>query len=333
MRAGRWDWIARAAVPTEVLDRLRGGRGRFARLLARVSGVTGALEALRGGLDWQRARVDYLESLLVGLAGASPTRPWLGRDEQPVLLLGTGGGGTRVLAEAAARSGVVLGTRVNESFDSVEWAPLVYDLVLEAGPIEALPRGGHARQAIAQTAEAIYARWARPQARWGLKLPELMLVLPLFLDAFPAAQVVLLTRHPLGAALRRTHLTTQPEHPIGRLVLTAAYRDAGLDPARARRDPVHRRNALAWRFQVGRVWRELAPLFPAGRALHLRLEDFAGEPASTAASLASFLGTLPPRELVAVEAERIAHDSRDSRAREVRELCGALAAELGYEWS
>ena len=64
----RWEWIARAGVPTEVTRRLGGVRGRMARQLARLVGVDEALAAQRETIAWQRARLDYLETLLTNLA-------------------------------------------------------------------------------------------------------------------------------------------------------------------------------------------------------------------------------------------------------------------------
>jgi hypothetical protein len=206
----------------------RSGRGPLARLVARVSGVRElaaavreTLAAIRASADWQRARIVALEELVASLAATARPRAWLGPAERPVLLVGAGGSGTRVLGEAALRLGVGLGPRVNESFDSVAWAPLVYDMVLGRG-------GG----SILATAEAVHAPWLFGDRPWGIKLPELTLVLPRFVEAFPAARVVFLSRHPVSASLRRHHLTSSWEHPVGRVVLEDAYRGTGRDPAR-----------------------------------------------------------------------------------------------------
>jgi hypothetical protein len=315
----RWEWIARAGVPSEVTRRLGGVRGRMARRLARLVGVEDALAAQRDTIAWQRARLDYLDTLLTNLAHRTTARPWRGKQERPVLLLGTGGGGTRVLAEAAARLGVVLGTRVNESFDSVEWVPLVYEAAIEGS--------APAPEAIRQLAAAVYAPWLGDATRWGLKLPELILVLPAFLAAFPAAQVVWLTRHPLSAALRRSHVTTQPDHPLGRAVLAAAYRGAERDAARIPTDPQYLRNALAWRYQVGLVGAALAGV-PPEHVLQLRLEDFGGD---ATARLAAFLSLPPGHVSVGVDAERLEVPRGDPRASEVLAWCGSMARPLGYE--
>jgi len=333
VKPGRWDFIVRADLRDVVarplreaervlhpgilgaaLARLPGGRWR--RLAA---GLERLVEAVRASTDWQRARVDYLEALVAGLAASRPPRIWRGAGESPVLLLGTGGGGTRLLGEAAVRLGVNLGARVNESFDSAEWAPLVYDL--------ALAPSGDAVSRIRARAEAVHAVW--PADRWGVKLPELLLVLPAFLDAFPDAQVVWLLRHPVAASLRRHHITSLPDHPLGRLVLEAGYRELGRDPSAMERDPQHLRNAVAWRYQVGLARRALAQR----SRLELRVEDFQTAPVATLDRMADFLGRPrpAPHDWVRVDDERLAIPRHDRRAAAVMEVCGALARELGYD--
>ena len=236
-------------------------------------------------------------------------RPWLHAGERPFLLVGTGGGGTRVLAETALRLGVHLGQRLNESFDSVEWAPLVYSLVLD---------GGDGTERIREHAAAIHAPWAIGDRPWGLKLPELTLCLPQFFAAFPAARVVFLARHPVAASLRRPHVTSTPGHPLGDLVL-----------GEARGRPQHLLNAHAWRVQVERVTRALADL-PRPRVLRLRLEDFGRDPVGTTATLAAFLERpMDSKAVVRVDDERL-HVRADRRAAEVMAVCGDLAGELGY---
>jgi hypothetical protein len=144
--------------------------------------------------------------------------------------------------------------------------------------------------------------------------------------------VVLLLRHPVAASLRRSHVTSTPDHPLGRAILDSGYRALGLDPARAWHDPQHLRNAVAWVHQIGEARRALATVPPA-QVLELRLEDFAAAPEATARRLADFLGRPPPDAgmLVRVDEGRLRAPARDRRAAEVRALCGPLARELGYD--
>ena len=294
--------------------------GRRARELA--AAVRETMAAIRASAEWERARIVALEELVASLAATATPRPWLGAGERPFLLVGTGGGGTRILGEAALRLGVGLGPRVNESFDSVAWAPLVYEMILD---------GASARGRILEHAREVHAGWAFGDRPWGIKLPELTLVLPRFLEAFPAARVVFLARHPVTAALRRHHVTSTLEHPIGRRVLEEAYRAAGRDPSSAARDAQHIRNALSWRLQIGRVLGALEALPPA-QVLRLRFEDFARNAAGTTARLAAFVERPMRADAIArIDGSRLGEVTRaDRRAAEVMDLCGPTARALGY---
>jgi hypothetical protein len=57
--------------------------------------------------------------------------PDLLRFDKPVILLGRGGSGTRLLAQLALSVGVFLGNELNASHDSVEWVETLYDLAVE----------------------------------------------------------------------------------------------------------------------------------------------------------------------------------------------------------
>jgi hypothetical protein len=87
------------------------------------------------------------------------------------------------------------------------------------------------------------------------KLPEMMLVLPLLIDAFPHAKVVHLTRHPVSSSLRRTHMTSRLTNAVGAAALPAAYRYSNRDPRQIGSDEPYLHNAYAWNFQVARVVR------------------------------------------------------------------------------
>ena len=169
-------------------------------------------------------------------------------------------------------------------------------------------------------------------APFGWKLPEFLLVLPCLFDAFPAARAVLLVRHPVAAALRRPHVTTMPDHHLGRVVLPAAYRAAGRDPADVATDPPHLRQALAWRHQVGRAARFLDTRVAPAHRLVVRLEDFALSPEATVARLAAFVGApvAPAGALAPFDAARAAPPRDPAAAARVRDLCADVAATVGY---
>jgi hypothetical protein len=64
-------------------------------------------------------------------SGADGAADPIARSE-PVILLGRGGSGTRLLAQLALSTGMFVGNKLNTSHDSVEWVETVYDLAIEA---------------------------------------------------------------------------------------------------------------------------------------------------------------------------------------------------------
>jgi hypothetical protein len=250
----------------------------------------------------------------------------------PYVLVGRGGSGTRLLAEMAVSSGLFLGGELNVSFDSAEWIDLIYALALKTLAGET---GGEARHRdeIRQWAADVLSRAGRsPDDLWGWKLPETIFILPAVLDAFPAARIVHLVRHPVSSALRRTHMTSRMDNPIGAAALPAAYRACARDPDEIERDPVHVHNACSWLFQVRSAIDFIDKSLASGRSLTLRYEDVCAGPAEPRQRLSEFLGRGgPTADPPAIDAERFEeYDPADPRARLVWSICEPLAVRLGY---
>jgi hypothetical protein len=257
-----------------------------------------------------------------------------GEIDAAVLLIGRGGSGTRLLSQLAVDAGIFIGNQINHTGDSVEWVDLIYRMVVEAGGGDDLPSGSRYRGEIRATAEQILGDApARPSGRWGLKLPETMLVLPLLMDAFPRATVVHLTRHPISSSLRRTHMTSRLDNPVGRVALPAAYRYAKLDPGQIGTDEPYLHNAYSWNFQVTRVVRYARAALDEARYLEIRYEDLCAQPDRVSAVVRSYLGGADERgkSALPVELSRAgAWDARDPRVPLIWRICGDTAARLGY---
>jgi hypothetical protein len=256
---------------------------------------------------------------------------------QPVILLGRGGSGTRLLAQLALSVGVFLGNELNRSHDSVEWVETLYDLAVETvtGDIAS----GSARELywhsrLHRRASEILAAGRRDPARlWGWKLPETMLTLPHALRAFPRARVVHLVRHPVTSALRRTHITSRLDNPVGRAVLPAAYRAFGLDPDNIELDEPYIHNAVSWAYQVGGVVGTLRSMPLAQGCLQLRYEEICASADEVQKRLAAFLGSAGPiTGAPEIDARRTGdYRAEDDKANKIWSICGGLALELGYE--
>ncbi len=261
-------------------------------------------------------------------------------DTPPVVLLGRGGSGTRLLSELARGLGVFLGNEINVSGDSVEWVDTIYPLAIEAmecfGRPSAERADARARRLRRHAAKIVPAEGGTRAAAWGWKLPETMLIVSDVARAFPQARFVHLVRHPTTSSLRRTHMTSRPDNPIGTAVLCAAYRERGRDPDQAARDDDSVRNALTWDFQVRHVTDALAALPRTAAGLVLRYEDLCASPGGAGKQLARFLSlseAVPQDALPAIEPDRMGTPSfGDARAAAVWSICGATAARLGYSF-
>lgn len=253
--------------------------------------------------------------------------------ENVVLLTGRGGSGTRLLTEPALQSGIFLGNQLNVSGDSIEWAELIYDIVERLSGYDKLPHGNAFRNAIRSKAQEIRRKGLQKDGTpWGIKLPELMLVLPLFLDALPKARVVHLIRNPVSLSLRRTHLTSRMDNRVGRVTLPAAYHYAGLPLEQMERDPEYLHNAYAWLFQVERVIEFCRHVLEPDQCLELKYEELCESPLEGFQTLQQFLaadhrtGTIPPIDKRRADSWR----KEPNQVKEVWNICGELAQKLGY---
>jgi hypothetical protein len=269
-------------------------------------------------------------------SGADGAADPIARSE-PVILLGRGGSGTRLLAQLALSTGMFVGNKLNTSHDSVEWVETVYDLAIEAvteGVASGSARDLYWRGRLRGRASEILASGRHdPTSLWGWKLPETMLVLPQALRAFPRARVVHLVRHPVTSALRRTHMTSRLDNPVGRAVLPVAYHAYGLDPDNIEHDEPYIRNAVTWAYQVGGVLDTLRAMSPTEGWLQFRYEEVCAAPAEAQKRLTVFLGTAAPTAgPPEIDVSRIG-DFRadDDKTERIWAICGGLAAELGYE--
>jgi len=258
-------------------------------------------------------------------------------DSMPVILVGRGGSGTRLLSQLALSVGVFLGNEMNVSSDSVEWVEDIYNLAIEAttaGMESGSDRDRFWRKRLRLRAATILAKGGRsPRDSWGWKLPETILILPQILRAFPCARVVHLVRHPVTSSLRRTHMTSRLTNPIGRVVLPVAYRACGLDPANLELDDSWIHNAVTWTYQVGQALEVLSGMVRSDRILQLRFEELCVSPAEARNQLSVFLGkglitTACGLEIDPCRLGEVRTD--DLRAERVWAICGEVAMKIGY---
>lgn len=281
-----------------------------------------------------RSEMEALGYLGEGAEAATPV-PADDDLRSPVILVGRGGSGTRLLSELAQQGGIFLGNRINKYGDSVEWADLIYEMALVSLPSPDRPKPTRAWDGpLCDRAKRILEAGNRkPGQPWGWKLPETMLVMSEVCRTFPNGKVVHLIRHPVTSSLRRTHKTSRPEDQIGRLVVPAAYEHVGLRRKAGASDEEWRRNAVTWRFQVEKVMefgrRELGP----DRYIEVRYEDLCADPVAAWRRISDFLGIpfIEPTQVQVDPGRMGQHAMSDPRVAEIWRLCGGVAEELGYQ--
>jgi hypothetical protein len=255
---------------------------------------------------------------------------------EPLILLGRGGSGTRLLSSMAQTSGVFLGNELNSTQDSVEWITDIYDLAFEStssGIAAASSRDFYWRDRLRKRAAEILAKASlSPDVLWGWKLPETMLALAQVLRTFPRARMVHLVRHPFSIAARRTHVTSRSDNPVGRAVLAAAYRACGLDEKDIPLDPIYLHNATSWNYQVASVLRVLRDAALPERVLLLRYEEICLRGDEAQRRFADFLGIVAPSmHAPSIDWSRIGEVAYErSIADRIWSVCGATASALGY---
>jgi len=254
--------------------------------------------------------------------------------DAPIIFLGRGGSGTRLLSAIAVQNGVFIGNELNATGDSVEWVADIYRLAMEAcflGGALSAERDAYWCANLRRTATQILSRATlAPGDKWGWKLPETILALPHILKAFPRARVIHLTRHPFTCSLRRTHMTSRLDNPIGASVLPAAYKAIGRAQEAIFTDEPYLHNAVTWAYQVGGACRVLDA---RGELYHtLRYEDVCANPNQARHAIMDFIGSNERNsdDLMIDRGRMNDIDSTDNRLEPVWKICSEVAFRLGY---
>jgi hypothetical protein len=202
---------------------------------------------------------------------------------EPVVLMGRGHSGTRILSWVCAYLGVQMGASEehlagdpdNEAF--TKQVEVIATRNLAVNSLADVQAGDLRRF---QSAVAAYFRCLdQPNEYWGWKFPETYLIAPYVLRTFPKVKMLHLIRDGRDLAFKR-HLTDDPRKKLGRAVLAACG---------ATDFPRHLQAASSWAYQVDRFdafRREL----PASQVFDVRFEDLCAAPLEWAEKLCGFLG-------------------------------------------
>ena len=202
---------------------------------------------------------------------------------RPVVLMGRGHSGTRVLAWMCAHLGLQLGSsapHVTGDPDDVKFTDRIKGIAARNLDITS-PYDASAR-AMRKFRSAVAAYWrglGQPMDMWGWKFPETYLIAPIVARAFPQARYLHLVRDGRDLAFKR-HLTDNTERRVGRAVLAACG---------ATTLPHHLQAASSWAYQVDR-FDAFKTQLATSSVFEVRFEDLCTAPRHWAERLCEFLG-------------------------------------------
>jgi hypothetical protein len=200
----------------------------------------------------------------------------------PVILMGRGHSGTRVLAWICAHLGVKLGTLETSEAGDVQDLPLQDAILRLAHKSLRATRADALRPSdLAPFQRAVrryYHSLGQPLHPWGWKFPEAYLIGPGIAATFPQARYIHLVRDGRDVAFKE-HLTDNPRRRLGRAILKLNG---------ALNQPHYVQAAVSWAFQVDRFDAFKAGL-PAGQVLEMTFNQLCSRPAEMASRVCEFL--------------------------------------------
>jgi len=253
--------------------------------------------------------------------------------DSPIILLGRGGSGTRLLSTLASDVGLFIGNENNPAGDCLELVGPIYRAINRKYRCPGEWQKSLNIPDLRSAAASMLERSGWPDD-WGFKLPESLLVLPELQRAFPNARYALMTRDPLTTVLRRTHMTSRLDNEIGQIALVLAYTSAGLPLNSILTDSATMRMARGTVHQYGLI-KDLRSAVPVERWHQFGFESMVNEPRAVLDDFAGFCRKN-------VVAERICQTIDGNRAfgsmsefpseltDRVSEILHPLRVELGY---
>jgi hypothetical protein len=251
----------------------------------------------------------------------------------PVLITGRGGSGTRLLSRLLQQSSLFLGNRLNRQGDSLEWVQINRRMMFENIKLSNGRFNHQWQHRLKELAADITAKYATSEySRWGLKLPEMLFMLPEFFATFPNTKLIHLIRHPVSLSCRRTHITSRMDNPVGQWVLPQAYDYLGISEDVIDVSDVLN-NAISWKFQLDIITAFCEQNLSNQQFHVVKFEDMLDKPQDVLTQLGVFLGHDTSRVVdLNIDKNRAGHaDLVDaSTIDEVWSLCGETASKYGY---
>jgi hypothetical protein len=248
----------------------------------------------------------------------------------PVVVMGRGHSGTRILSFICAHLGINLGAEeeawagdvsdrtFQKQIKSIALHSLDVTRVEQVRPAE-LSRFRHA-------VFNYYQGLGRPNTPWGWKFPETYLIGPCVAATFPKVRILHMLRDGRDVAFKE-HLTDNPRKKLGRAVLGTR---SALD------QPHHLQAAQSWAFQVEH-FEAFQATFPKAQMFNLTFEELCTRPEETVKGLCEFL-EMPMTEACAnylkggIDRRKVAQyrDADPKLVREVEKGVGPVLERYGY---
>jgi hypothetical protein len=254
--------------------------------------------------------------------------------ESPIILLGKGGGGSRLLSILAEDINLFIGNDINPTGDSREMARSIYRGIIRKYRCPSEPQKLKIVPDLQATAAQMLEQSNWPQI-WAFKVPESLFILPELKVAFPNARYVFIRRDPLATALRGTHMTAQLDNQIGQITLLLAYKffKIAREQILVDSDIIHKSRTTAHQFDLIATFRQD---ISDANWLNLNFEDLINKPESVLSSLSDFTGQkiVSKRILLEIDPQR-ATDSTEEYSDEMvklaRTILESTRSKFGYQ--
>ena len=250
-------------------------------------------------------------------------------EERPVVVMGRGHSGTRVLAWALQKLGIRMGATEDVPTGDVQdlrFSRAIKRICRGSLHLPSTVASEHRRLKYFHRSLDRYLHWlGHTQDDWGWKFPETYLIPNYVAATFPQARYIHMLRDGRDVAFKH-HLTDDPRRPLGRMLLAHIG---------AMNLPHHVQAAMSWDFQVCRFEEFVEFARPA--MCTITFETLCREPIATMQTVCRFLG----RELTPacrdylqtqVRPEKIAQYRTEAAVQlaEVETVIAPTLARLGY---
>ena len=255
----------------------------------------------------------------------------------PIVITGRGGSGTRLLSRLVQQAQIFLGNKLNRQGDSLEWVKLNRKFLFEGINIKNGTFDTFAKSLLIEKSKNILSQLPENHCykEWGFKLPEMLFMLPELFDTFPQAKLIHLVRHPVSTSLRRTHITSRMDNPVGQWVLPQAYRYLSLNEQLIEKYGDEINNAISWKFQLDIINKFAKKQLNENNYLVIKFEELIKNPANVYNTTMNFIGrqfdNLDVPDILINENRALIKNTDLKTESKIWEICGEAAELLGYK--